>query len=111
MPFAIGNVKLRNNLVLAPMYRHADLAFRVLCREQGASLCYSEMINSEALIRNNAAAKRLAFSCAEDRPLSMQVFGARTESMRKAAEILIEKSAFDFLDLTICPPLKRLISP
>lgn len=110
MTFSIGNVKLRNNLVLAPMYRYTDLAFRVLCRAQGASLCYSEMINSEALIRNNAAAKRLAVSCAEDRPLSMQVFGARAESMKKAAEILIEKGAFDFLDLNLGCPSDNVIN-
>lgn len=104
MVFAIGNVKLENNLVLAPMYRYSDLAFRLLCRGQGVSLCYSEMINSEALIRNNLAAQRLAVSCKEDRPLGMQVFGARVESMCKAAEILVEKHDFDFLDLNLgCP--------
>ena len=70
------------------MYRATDLAFRLICREQGAGLCYSEMVNSEALIRNNKAAQALSLSCKEDRPLAMQVFGARVESMKKAAEIL-----------------------
>jgi len=104
MRFKIANVEMRNQLVLAPMYRVTDLAFRLLCRAQGVSLCYSEMVNSEALIRNNLSAQRLAQTCKEDRPLAMQVFGARVESMKKAAELLIAEKEFDFLDLNLgCP--------
>ncbi|MFA4855382.1 MAG: tRNA-dihydrouridine synthase family protein [archaeon] len=104
MRFKIANVEMRNQLVLAPMYRVTDLAFRLLCRAQGVSLCYSEMVNSEALIRNNLSAQRLAQTCKEDRPLTMQVFGARVESMKKAAELLIAEKEFDFLDLNLgCP--------
>jgi len=104
MGFEIAGVRMRNRLVLAPMYRVSDLAFRLVCREQGAGLCYSEMINSEALIRNNKAAGHLAQTCAEDRPLAMQVFGAKPESMRQAAEVLLREKEFDFLDLNLgCP--------
>lgn len=104
MQFRISSVRMCNRLVLAPMYRVTDLAFRLLCREQGAGLCYSEMVNSEALIRNNLSAQRLAQTCSEDRPLAMQVFGARVESMKKAAERLIAEKKFDFLDLNLgCP--------
>jgi nifR3 family TIM-barrel protein len=104
MDFSIAGTKMQNRLVLAPMYRVTDLAFRLLAREQGASLCYSEMINSEALIRNNLSVQRLAQTCREDRPLAMQVFGARVESMKKAAELLIAEKEFDFLDLNLgCP--------
>jgi len=104
MDFSIAGTKMQNRLVLAPMYRVTDLAFRLLAREQGASLCYSEMVNSEALVRNNLSVKRLAQTCSEDRPLAMQVFGARVESMKKAAELLIAEKEFDFLDLNLgCP--------
>lgn len=104
MGFSISGVRMKNSLVLAPMYRVTDLAFRLLCREQGAGLCYSEMVNSEALIRNNLAARRLTQSCSADRPLAMQVFGSRVESMKKAAEMLLESNSFDFLDLNLgCP--------
>ncbi len=104
MVFRISGQKMPNNLVLGPMYRITDLAFRLLCREQGAGLCFSEMVNSEALIRNNAAARRLTQSCPEDRPLSLQLFGARPESMKKAASLVLESRQFDFLDLNLgCP--------
>lgn len=108
--FSIGKVRMRNGLVLAPMYRYTDLAFRLLCRSQGAALCYSEMVNSEALIRKNRAAARLAQTCPEDRPLAMQVFGARVESMRKAAEILLREKQFDFLDLNLGCPSDNVIN-
>ncbi len=110
MAFSIGNVKMKNRLVLAPMYRVTDLAFRLICREQGAGLCYSEMVNSEALIRNNKAAQALSLSCKEDRPLAMQVFGARVESMKKAAETLCREHEFDFLDLNLGCPSDNVIN-
>lgn len=104
MPFKIASVKMPNSLVLAPMYRHTDLAFRLLCRQEGAGLCYSEMVNSEALIRNNLSAQRLTQTCPEDRPLAMQLFGARAQSMRKAAKLLVGEKSFDLLDLNLgCP--------
>lgn len=110
MHFKIANIGLKNRLVLAPMYRATDLAFRLLCREQGAALCYSEMVNSEALIRNNKAAQALSLSCEEDRPLAMQVFGARVQSMKKAAEILCREHKFDFLDLNLGCPSDNVIN-
>ena len=110
MVFSISGVKMKNNLVLAPMYRVTDLPFRLLCREQGVGLCYSEMINSEALIRNNLAAKRLAQSCNGDRPLTMQVFGSRVDSMKKAAEQLLESKSFDFLDVNLGCPSDNVIN-
>ena len=110
MVFKIAGITLKNRLVLAPMYRSTDLAFRLICREQGAGLCYSEMVNSEALIRNNKAAQALSLSCKEDRPLAMQVFGARVESMKKAAEILCKEHEFDFLDLNLGCPSDNVIN-
>ncbi|MBN1940759.1 MAG: tRNA-dihydrouridine synthase family protein [Candidatus Diapherotrites archaeon] len=104
MQFKIGSVAVKNLLVLAPMYRISDLAFRILCRESGAGLCFSEMVNSEALIRNNKSNWLLTKTIPEDTPLGMQLFGARVESMRKAASLLIEKNRFEILDLNLgCP--------
>lgn len=104
MHFKISSLELKNQLALAPMYRVTDLPFRLLCRAQGAGLCFSEMINSEALIRNNKPNWELANTLEEDAPLGIQLFGARVESMKKAAELLIEKQRFELLDLNLgCP--------
>ena len=62
----IGNVKLENNLILGPMDGVTDIGFRLLCKKYGASLVYTEMVNSEALIRNNNSAKFKAKICEEE---------------------------------------------
>ena len=79
MQFKIAGLVFKNQLLLAPMYRVTDLPFRLLCRAQGAGLCFSEMINSEALIRDNKSNWRLAETNEEDFPLALQLFGARPQ--------------------------------
>tara|TARA_Y100000310_G_scaffold334097_1_gene413021 strand:- start:2991 stop:3911 length:921 start_codon:yes stop_codon:yes gene_type:complete len=107
--FSIENIKIKNKLVLAPMAGITDVAFRLLCREQGAGLCYSEMINTEAISRNNKSSIRLSKSSPRDKPLGIQLFGARISSMKKAGTILAKNNDFDFFDLNCgCPDEKIL---
>jgi tRNA-dihydrouridine synthase B len=62
------------------------------------------MINAEAIVRDNKYALRFAQSCAKDRPLGVQLFGAKPSSMREAARILCRQPEFDFFDLNLgCP--------
>ena len=107
--FSIEKTLEQNPVVLAPMAAVSDLPFRLICREQGAGLCFTEMINAEAIARNNKSSFRLAKSCKEDRPLGLQLFGAKVESMRKAGQTLAEQAEFDFFDLNLgCPDEKVL---
>ncbi len=102
--FSIGKTTPKNNLVLAPLAAISDLPFRLLCRDQGAGLCFTEMINSEAVARNNKSAFSIALSRADDKPLGLQLFGARVDSMKKAGTALDKKADFDFFDLNFgCP--------
>ena len=52
-PLKIGNVEIKNNLILAPMAGITDLPFRILCKEQGAGLATTEMVSSKALFHND----------------------------------------------------------
>lgn len=52
-PVNIGNVQISGNLFLAPVAGYSDAAFRAICRDSGASLCYTEMVSSEALTRGS----------------------------------------------------------
>lgn len=107
--FSIKKLLESRPLVLAPMAAISDLPFRTLCREQGAGLCFTEMINAEAIARNNKASFRLAQSGPGDSPLGLQLFGAKVESMQKAAKTLVESEKFDFFDLNMgCPDEKVL---
>jgi nifR3 family TIM-barrel protein len=102
--FSIADLKMQNCLVLAPMAAISDLPFRLLCRKQGAALCYTEMINAEAVARNNKSSFKLAKSHPDDQPLGLQLFGAKVESMKTAAKKLAETEQFDFFDLNLgCP--------
>ena len=59
MRLQIGNVKLENNLILAPMAGVTDLPFRVLCREEGCGLLYTEMVSAKAILYKNKNTKEL----------------------------------------------------
>ena len=99
MPFKIGNVKITNNLILAPMTKINDLPFRMLCKENGAGLVYTEMINSNAITRNNKSAIRMSRTIEEEKPVAIQIFGARKDLISEAAKIL-EPNA-DILDFNL----------
>lgn len=103
MSFKIGNVKIKNNLVLAPMAGINDIPFRILCKENGAGLVYSEMINANAIVRNNKASLNLAKTAEAERPVALQLFGSDKYIISKAAKL----SDADIIDLNLgCPVLK-----
>lgn len=99
----IKNIKIKNQLVLAPMAGITDLPFRLLCKKYGAGLVYSEMISSEAVVRNNQTAKKKMILCKKEKPIAVQIFGSDKETILKAAKIA-EKQGADIVDLNIgCP--------
>ncbi|MDD5651451.1 MAG: tRNA dihydrouridine synthase DusB, partial [Candidatus Nanoarchaeia archaeon] len=103
----IGNVKLENNLILAPMVGINDTAFRLLCKKYGAGLICTEMINANAIFKNNKATINKLDIVKEERPISVQLFGANTEMLEYAAKV-VEKDA-DIIDLNFgCPDTKVL---
>ena len=90
---------------MAPMAGITDVAFRLICKKMGAGLCCTEMISANALSRGNAATIRLAQTCSEERPVSMQLFGQNTDSFLNCIEY-VEKHA-DLLDINLgCPASK-----
>ena len=98
--YKIGNVGIRGKLVLAPMFRVSTLPFRIMCHEYGAGLVCSEMLNGNAIERSNKSSLRMAKSCAEERPLAMQLFGTKEEVLLTAAK----KLDCDIIDLNCgCP--------
>jgi len=103
----IGKLKLRNNLILAPMAGVSNVAFRVMCNKYNAGLCVSEMINANALSRNNKATIRMTATCARDKPVAMQLFGTRIDVIKKAVSI-IEKKA-DIIDFNFGCPARKII--
>lgn len=103
----IGNVELENNIVLAPMAGITDLPFRLICKEFGPGLVYTEMISSKGLFYNDDKTKLLLNMEGEKRPVAVQIFGSDIESMKYAAEY-ISKYA-DIIDINMGCPAPKVV--
>lgn len=104
----IGNVDLgARPVMLAPMEDVTDSSFRLICKELGADLTYTEFVSAEALIRNIAATTRkLAINPAE-RPTAIQIYGREPDDMARAAKIA-EEADPDIIDINFGCPVKKV---
>ena len=94
-------------VLLAPMEDVTDLGFRLMCKEFGADLVYTEFVSSDALIRQvNKSMQKLAISD-EERPVAIQIYGRDVDSMTEAARI-VETVKPDIIDLNFGCPVKRV---
>ena len=94
-------------VLLAPMEDVTDLGFRLMCKEFGADLVYTEFVSSDALIRQvNKSMQKLAISD-EERPVAIQIYGRDVDSMTEAARI-VETVNPDIIDLNFGCPVKRV---
>ncbi|MFZ0724320.1 MAG: tRNA-dihydrouridine synthase family protein, partial [Desulfobacterales bacterium] len=89
----IGTLDLPNAAVLAPLAGITDLPFRLLAKEAGCALVYSEMISANALVRQSAKTLEMLASTAQEKPLSVQIFGAEPQVMAEAARIVAGSGA------------------
>lgn len=94
----IGTINIQNPVCLAPMEDVSDLPFRILCRELGADMVYTEFTNCEALIRNVKDAQQKIKVDERERPVAIQLYGSAENSMQQAAEIATEENP-DFIDI------------
>lgn len=94
-------------VVLAPMEDVTDIAFRLMCKNFGADLVYTEFVSADALIRSvNKTMQKLTIS-EEERPVAIQIYGKETEAMVEAAKI-VEEAQPDLLDINFGCPVKRV---
>ena len=96
-------------LYLAPMARHTDVAFRQVCKEQGADVMVTEFVQSEALVRDNVKAWEMVDFTEGQRPMGVQIFGATPASMARAARLVCDRVKPDFLDLNFGCPAHKVI--
>lgn len=104
----IGNIDLGSNpVMLAPMEDVTDSSFRLICKEQGADMVYSEFVSADALIRNIAATTRKLSINPAERPTVIQIYGREVEPMVEAAKI-VEEAKPDILDINFGCPVKKV---
>ncbi len=105
----IGNVKLENNIALGPMAGVTDLPFRILCKEQGAGLIYTEMVSAKGIFYNNKNTEDLLMVEEAERPVALQLFGSDPEIMSEMAK-KIEERNFDILDINMGCPVPKIVN-
>ncbi len=105
----IRNIDLGERpVVLAPMEDVTDLGFRLMCKQFGAAMVYSEFASADALVRLvNKTMRKLAIS-PDERPVAIQIYGKEVEPMVEAARIVVEQAHPDVLDLNFGCPVKRV---
>ncbi|MCH5247338.1 MAG: tRNA dihydrouridine synthase DusB [Muribaculaceae bacterium] len=104
----IGNLDLGERpVVLAPMEDVTDESFRLICREQGADMVYTEFISADALIRNISSTTRKLKLRDEERPSAIQIYGRDVDTMVEAAKIAEEANP-DVLDINFGCPVKKV---
>ena len=109
MKLQIGDVILKNNVILAPMAGVTDLPFRLLCKEQGAGLLCMEMVSAKAIYYNKKNTETLMQIEPEERPVSLQLFGSDPVIMSEMAK-RIEDRPFDILDINMGCPVPKVVN-
>lgn len=104
----IGEVRLENPYILAPMAGVTDLPFRLLCAEQGAGLLCMEMISAKALKYKNANTKQLLSIHEKEHPVSLQLFGSEPDTISEVAKE-IEELPFQILDINMGCPVPKIV--
>lgn len=103
----IGNVEIGGHAVLAPMAGVTDLAFRTICAEMGAGVTVTEMVSSRALVYQDKKS-RLLLKKNEGSVCGAQIFGNDPDIMAQAAQMAVEISGCDFLDINMGCPMPKI---
>jgi len=98
----------KKGALLAPLAGISNLPFRLIVRAQGCSLAYTEMISANGLVRKTKKTYEYLKTCADDRPLGAQIFGADPKIMAEAARI-VEDTGVDLIDINMGCPVKKVI--
>lgn len=109
MRLQIGDVKLKNPVVLAPMAGVTDLPFRLLCQEQGAGLLSMEMVSAKAISFHNKNTENLMEIHPKEHPIALQLFGSEPDLISEVAK-RIEDRPFDILDLNMGCPVPKVVN-
>lgn len=106
-PLKIGGLTLAHNVALAPLAGITNLPFRILCRREGATLAFTEMVSVNGLVREGVKTLALLKSCPEDRPLGIQLFGDTPGQLAEAAGMV--EGYGDLLDINMGCPVRKVV--
>ena len=105
----IGNVAVNGSVTLGPMAGVTDFAFRNVCRRLGAALTTTEMVSAKALVYKDEKTKALLYIPEDEHPSAAQIFGHEPEVMAEAAQMALEISGADILDINMGCPVGKVV--
>lgn len=108
MEWSIGNVKIKNQVVLAPMAGICNSSFRRICKEMGCGLVYAEMVSDKAIAYHNQKTIGMLYMTEEERPITQQIFGSDKDSFVKAAKYIYENMRPDIIDINMGCPVPKV---
>lgn len=108
MEWKIGNVKIDNQVVLAPMAGVCNSAYRRICKEMGCGLVYAEMVSDKAITFGNQKTLDMLVMSEEERPIAQQIFGSDKESFVVAAKYIYENMHPDIIDINMGCPVPKV---
>lgn len=106
--FKIGNVEIKNNVVLAPMAGITNSAFRTICKEMGVGLVVAEMVSDKAIMYHSKKTMDMLYMKDIERPISQQIFGSDPDSMAYAASYIYEHMKPDIIDINMGCPVPKV---
>lgn len=108
MSFKIGNVEIKNQVVMAPMAGFSNTSYRTIIKEMGAGLIFAEMVSDKAICFYNEKTMKMLKMRDSERPIAQQIFGSDIKSFVKAAKIIEEKMQPDIIDINMGCPVPKV---
>lgn len=105
----IGNIVLDNPFILAPMAGVTDAASRLLAKEMGCALVYTEMVSAKGLVYENEHTAEMLYTAKEERPVAIQIFGSDPKFMAKAAQMVEKTGMADIIDINMGCPAPKVV--
>lgn len=102
-------IDLQNKLILAPMAGVTDLPFRLLCKEQGCDVLYTEMVSAKAILYKNRNTEPLMEYQEQEHPIGLQLFGSDPQIMADMA-VKVQERGYDFIDINMGCPVPKIVN-
>ncbi len=108
MKIELGRIKLDNPFILAPMAGVTDRPFRVICKQMGTSLVYSEMVSAKGMFYGDKNTEKLLLTSPNEQPVAFQIFGSEPDVIKYAAENLADRDNV-ILDINMGCPVPKIV--
>jgi nifR3 family TIM-barrel protein len=106
----IGDITMKNQVVLAPMAGVCNPAFRLIAKEFGTGLVCAEMVSDKAILNQNKRSLQMLYVDEREKPLSLQIFGGTPETLVEAAKIVDKQTNADIIDINMGCPVPKITS-